>query len=91
MTEEEATATVEFKHFPGADDYVEVGEETIASQSRWLTTFSQVYRHVPTSTFWEIVWNQGSTEMQATEPMVVSVHEVVPVEKTVLVYEKVKK
>ena len=69
-------------------DYIEI-ETSILSQTRWTTVNSTVYQNTNDDSFWEIIWEKGSTEYQDHGP---EVHEFYPVEPiTVKVTKFVRK
>lgn len=62
------------------------------SNSRWSIHKSGVFKHLSTNKFYELEWSEGATENQEERPFQYSDPdpiEVRPVEKTVIVYEKV--
>jgi hypothetical protein len=71
------------------EDFVSVGEKTMVSQSRWKTTFSQVYSQKSNGKYFQVSWSQGSTEMQEGD-MYWYLNEVAPVEVTVTKFNHVK-
>ena len=50
------------------EDWEEVSEKQIESQSRWSLYYSQVFQHIPTNRFYEFCWGEGATEMQEMQP-----------------------
>lgn len=63
-------------------------KENIIDQSRWSTFFERIVKH--NDKFFAIIFSRGSTECQEGSESIDDIYEVVPVEKTVTVYEKVK-
>ena len=71
-------------------NYENVTGETIEGQSRWRTMYSKIVKHVQSDIFYRLYWSQGSTEYQDEGPENIAMEEVIPVEKTVIVYESKK-
>ena len=70
------------------DTYEEVTSQDITGTSRWSTFYEQVFKKRSDGTFWEATWSRGSTEYQDNGFEEFELHEVVPVEKTVIAYER---
>ena len=80
------------------DDDVEgmalVGESEIYDTSRWSIIYRAIFSY--DGKFYETIYSQGATEHQEEspyeyEPDMIDCDEVVPVTKTIVAYEKVKK
>lgn len=74
--------------------YYHVVVNEIADTSRWSIHYDFVFRTEEDGKFWETSYSRGATESQdespfENEPDEVVVHEVVPVEHTVVKYERV--
>lgn len=69
------------------DNYKAVTSETIEDQSRWSTNYSRVFVDTSDNTYWAASWSRGSTEQQDFGVEDLEWRQVVPVEKTVTVYE----
>jgi hypothetical protein len=68
----------------------EIIENVITSTSRWSENHRMVIKHLETGKFYESYYSQGLTEYQDESPYEygnVLFEEVVPVEKTIIVYE----
>jgi len=89
MTKDEAEQYIS-EELSDYDDYKEVTSPEITDQRRWSTYFAQVLEHKPTSTFWEISWSRGSTEMQDNGTEDVDVCEVEPYQVTETKYRSKK-
>ena len=68
-------------------------QEKIVDQRRWTTVYKRVFKYE--DKFYVTTYESGSTEQQDTQPYEydpdeIECDEVKPVEKTVIVYEKVK-
>ena len=69
-------------------------ETDIVGKTRWAVQKNGIFRHVPSGKFYSICWEIGATEYQDVqafeydEPELFEVHQV---ERTVKVWEKVKK
>lgn len=68
--------------------------DTITGKSRWSVDYVLVFRENATGKHYEVAYSMGATESQDEspfeyEPDDVECHEVAPVEKTVIVYERV--
>lgn len=70
------------------EDFNSVTMKEIVHQGRWLTTFQQVFKHVPSGTLWRLEWDRGSTEYQDEGIQNLEYYEVVPQEKPITVYVK---
>ena len=75
------------EEFAGEENYLEVVEREYEGQSRWHTSYSKVYKHKPTDTFWKILWSTGSTEQQYNGLEDIDFKQVKPVTHTIVVYE----
>ena len=84
LTEDDLGAVAYCDH----EEFDPVTEEEIIAQGRWMTSFSRVFKHTPSGTFWRFGWDRGSTEQQDDGPENLYYVEVVPKEKTITVYEK---
>ncbi len=50
------------------DDWEKLDEtEQIVDQRRWETVSEAVFHHIPTDKFYQVCWEQGSTEYQHHE------------------------
>ena len=90
MTQEIAEAIMNWEDHDEVDHFEEIGKKTITGQSRWSTYYKQIYKDNRDGTFWSLNWGRGSTEQQYDGPENIQFWQVVPVEKTIVVYEKVK-
>ena len=65
LTREQGREIVRNEHF----DWIQVGEETITGQRRWVTEIEAIFKHAPTGKHYLFDWERGSTESQDdTEP-----------------------
>lgn len=79
-----------FEEITEGYDYEEATRENIVSQSRWRTSFKQVFKKTADGTFWELSWSRGSTEVQDEGPEDVEIHEVEPKEVATIQYVRKK-
>lgn len=70
--------------------YEEVTPSKPYQQSRWSTFYEQIFKKLEDGTFWRATWSRGSTEMQDNGIEDITIYEVVPVQKTVTVYERIE-
>lgn len=51
------------------EDWIELSDtKEIYDVSRWSIHYSQVFKHVPTNTFYKFDWREGATEIQDESP-----------------------
>jgi hypothetical protein len=75
------------------DESYEIIETEMTGQRRWVTEYTQVFKYK--DKYYETFFDVGSTENCDTRPYEyegdeVDCEEVVPVERTIIVYEKIK-
>jgi hypothetical protein len=77
----------------GESDEFTLVEHEILDQRRWTTHHRGVFK-MGSDTYWQVDWSAGSTESQEIRPFedveYAKFYRVVPVEKTVTVYVRVK-
>lgn len=83
MNLETARQLLDYEDVP---DYEVVVEGVIEDTSRWNIFMHDVYKHVPTDTYWKVNYDVGSTEYQESSDEVY-VKQVTPQTKTITVYE----
>lgn len=81
------TKEAETIYYGDSKEYESVNEETILDKGRWSITYSKVYKKIVDNTFWELTWIRGATETQDEGMEYPELNEVVPVQKTITVYE----
>lgn len=74
-----------------SEEYEKVTTIFIEEQSRSSTYYSQVFKKKSDGTFWQAFWGRGSTEYQDNGIEDFDLFQVVPMEKTITVYERVTK
>jgi hypothetical protein len=75
----------EFEDIKYGSDYIAVTSESIDDQSRWTTSYSQVFQNKLDETFWEVSWDRPSTEYQECD-LDARKTQVIPVTTTVIKY-----
>jgi hypothetical protein len=75
----------EFEEITEGDDYKPVTRSKIEDQRRWATMYSQVFQNTKDDTYWELTWQQGSTEQQECDLEATKV-KVVPKQVTKTIY-----
>lgn len=68
------------------DDFEEVTSESIYDQTRWSTSYEQVFKYKD-GTFWNASWSRGSTEYQDEGVENLTLVQVEPVQVTVTQYK----
>lgn len=74
----------------GDNDDFQLMKDEIVDRTRWAIVNEVICRHKPTDKFYRFYYDSPATEMQEVDrPDDLELEEVRPVEKTVIVYEKV--
>lgn len=91
MNQEIAEALVNWEDHDDIDFFEVVKDEEIIDKTRWNIHLKSIYKDKRDDSYWAIHWSRGATEYQDSGVEDISFYQVVPVQKTITVYEPLVK